>query len=59
MLNIKKIDFKKYHDRLVPCIVQDYQTMQVLMLGFMNNAALSQTIKTKKVTFYSRTKKRL
>jgi len=54
-----KIDFAKYSDGLVPAIVQDFDTHKVLMLGFMNEAALHQTEQTGKVTFYSRTKKRL
>lgn len=54
-----KIDFTKYADGLVPAVVQDYHTHKVLMLGFMNAEALEQTEKTGKVTFYSRTKKRL
>ncbi len=54
-----KIDFAKYSDGLVPAIVQDFTTHKVLMLGFMNEAALQQTEQSGKVTFYSRTKKRL
>ena len=53
------IDFKKYSDGLVPAIVQDSDTQKVLMLGFMNEAALQQTMREGKVTFYSRSKKRL
>jgi len=53
------IDFKKYPDGLVPAIIQDNQTGKVLMLGFMNEAAVEQTIATQKVTFYSRSKQRL
>ncbi|MFM2146621.1 MAG: hypothetical protein RL732_1457 [Bacteroidota bacterium] len=53
------IDFNKYADGLVPAIVQDFATQKVLMLGFMNQQALDQTQKTGKVTFYSRSKKRL
>lgn len=53
------IDFKKYADGLVPAIIQDYDTQKVLMLGFMNEEAFVQTEETGKVTFYSRTKKRL
>lgn len=44
---------------LLPVIIQDNTTFQVLMLGFMNKEALQQTIQTGKITFYSRTKKRL
>ena len=53
------IDFKKYADGLVPAIVQDFTTSKVLMLGFMNEAALKKTEETGLVTFYSRSKKRL
>ena len=53
------VDFSKYTDGLVPAIVQDFSTQKVLMLGFMNEAALHQTEATGKVTFYSRSKKRL
>ena len=52
------IDFNK-GDGLVPVIIQNVQTMQVLMLGYMNKEAFDQTIETKKVTFYSRSKRRL
>jgi phosphoribosyl-AMP cyclohydrolase / phosphoribosyl-ATP pyrophosphohydrolase len=44
---------------LVPVIIQDANTLQVLMLGYMNQEALSQTLATKQVTFYSRSKQRL
>lgn len=53
------IDFKKYQDGLVPVIVQDAKTRRVLMLGFMNEEALTKTKEIGKVTFYSRSKKRL
>jgi phosphoribosyl-ATP pyrophosphohydrolase/phosphoribosyl-AMP cyclohydrolase len=53
------IDFSKYSDGLVPVIVQDNETDKVLMLGFMNEDALVKTNEIGKVTFYSRTKKRL
>ena len=52
------MDFEKLNG-LVPAIIQDHQTSQVLMLGFMNPDALEKTKKEGKVTFYSRTKKRL
>jgi len=57
-LNIKTLNFEKTGG-LIPAIIQDDKTMEVLMLGFMDAAALNKTLKTKKVTFYSRTKKRL
>ena len=53
-----EIDFKK-QDGLVPAIIQDAKTLKVLMLGYMNKEALKKTKKTGKVTFYSRSKKRL
>ena len=57
-LDVKKLNFKKLN-RIVPAVVQDVETKAVLMLGFMNKEALSRTIESKKVTFWSRTKKRL
>lgn len=53
------IDFSKSADNLIPAIVQDAHTKTVLMLGYMNEAAYQKTIETQKVTFYSRSKKRL
>ncbi|MDP4263235.1 MAG: bifunctional phosphoribosyl-AMP cyclohydrolase/phosphoribosyl-ATP diphosphatase HisIE [Bacteroidota bacterium] len=54
-----KIDYAKYADGLVPAIVQDDLTGKVLMLGFMNEEAVKKTKELNRVTFYSRTKKRL
>ena len=54
-----KIDFQKYSDGLAPAIIQDFKTQKVLMLGFMNDEALTKTMQGGKVTFYSRSKKRL
>jgi len=54
-----EIDFNKNGDGLVPVIIQDATTKNVLMLGYMNEEALNKTMTTKQVTFYSRTKKRL
>jgi phosphoribosyl-ATP pyrophosphohydrolase/phosphoribosyl-AMP cyclohydrolase len=54
-----KVDFAKYTDGLVPAIIQDADTNKVLMLGFMNDAALAKTEELQKVTFFSRTKNRL
>jgi phosphoribosyl-ATP pyrophosphohydrolase/phosphoribosyl-AMP cyclohydrolase len=53
------INFTKYADGLVPAIVQDASTKKVLMLGFMNQAAVDATISLQKVTFFSRSKNRL
>lgn len=58
MIDSSKVNFEKSNG-LVPCIVQDATTGKVLMLGFMNPEALSKTLTEKKLTFYSRSKKRL
>ncbi len=52
------IDFKK-GDGLVPVIIQDAQTLEVLMLGYMNEEAWNKTNEEQKVTFFSRSKNRL
>ena len=54
-----EIDFSKDKDGLVPVIVQDSVTKNVLMLGYMNEEAYQKTVETSKVTFYSRSKQRL
>ncbi|HXB29461.1 MAG TPA: bifunctional phosphoribosyl-AMP cyclohydrolase/phosphoribosyl-ATP diphosphatase HisIE [Puia sp.] len=54
-----EINYSKYSDGLVPAIIQDDRTNKVLMLGFMNQEALEKSRSTGKVTFYSRSKKRL
>jgi len=56
---IMDIDFNKNKDGLVPAIIQDATTKNVLMLGYMNEDALNKTLQTKLVTFFSRTKNRL
>lgn len=53
------IDFNKNKDGLVPAIIQDATTKNVLMLGYMNQEAFNKTNDTKLVTFFSRTKNRL
>ncbi len=52
-------DFSKYTDGLMPVIVQDTNTLEVLMLGFMNAAAFDKTQAEGRVTFFSRSKQRL
>lgn len=52
-------DFLKYSDGLIPAIIQDTITKKVLMLGFMNEEAYTQTKETGNVTFFSRSKQRL
>ena len=58
MLNIQNIDWAKV-DNLLPVVIQDYKTAQVLMLGFMNQDALAKTLADGVVCFFSRTKGRL
>jgi phosphoribosyl-ATP pyrophosphohydrolase/phosphoribosyl-AMP cyclohydrolase len=53
-----QIDFNK-SDGLVPVIIQDAQTLEVLMLGYMNQEAYDKTVQEKIVTFFSRSKNRL
>ena len=53
-----KIDFDKNNDGLVPAIIQDSETKNILMLGYMNEEAYQKTIATKKGTYFSRTKQR-
>lgn len=52
------LDFDKMQG-LIPAIIQDARTKNVLMLGFMNKEAYDKTLEIGKVTFYSRTKQRL
>jgi phosphoribosyl-ATP pyrophosphohydrolase/phosphoribosyl-AMP cyclohydrolase len=53
-----QLDFTKGNG-LLPVIIQDEQTLEVLMLGFMNEQAYQKTVSENKVTFFSRTKSRL
>lgn len=57
--NLNSIDFSKSSDGLIPAVIQDNATLQVLMLGYMNKDALEATLASKKVTFFSRSKERL
>ena len=52
------VDIKSAHG-LIPAIIQDAETKNVLMLGYMNEESLQKTIETQKVTFFSRSKQRL
>lgn len=54
-----KVNFSKDPQGLVPAIIQDLETQKVLMLGYMNEESLQQTIATKKATFFSRSKNRI
>ena len=52
-------ELKKGADGLVPCIVQDYQSGEVLMMAYMNEEAYLKTLRTEKMTYYSRSRKKL
>ncbi len=58
MIKAEKLNFEKLGG-LIPAIVIDESTNQVLMLGFMNKEAFEKTIASKRVTFFSRTKNAL
>lgn len=53
-----KLDFTKF-DGLLPAIVQDYETSEVLMVGFMNEEAWEKTLSTGKATYFSRSRQTL
>jgi phosphoribosyl-ATP pyrophosphohydrolase/phosphoribosyl-AMP cyclohydrolase len=53
------MELKLNETGLIPAVIQDANTLKVLMLGYMNEESLKQTKETKRVTFYSRSKKRL
>ena len=57
-INVNQINWEKCKG-LVPAVIQNVHNGQVLMLGYMNQAALAHTIDSKKVTFFSRSKNRL
>ncbi len=52
-------DFKKNSDNMVPVIVQDWQNDEVLMLGYMNELAFETTLRTGKMTYWSRSRNEL
>jgi phosphoribosyl-AMP cyclohydrolase len=52
------LDFEKL-DGLIPAVIQDYRTGEVLMLGFMNRESWEQTLQEGVVVYYSRTRKKL
>ena len=55
MINIESLDFEKSNG-LLPVIIQHFETSEILMLGYMNKEALTKTLDTKLVTFYSRSR---
>lgn len=59
MIKFSELDAAKNDDGLIPAVIQDENTLQVLMLGYMNEEAYNKTVAEGKVTFFSRTKNRL
>lgn len=60
MISIAELKSLKFDAQgLIPAIIQDTNTRTVLMLGFMNEAALQKTLAEKRVTFFSRSRQRL
>ena len=57
-IDIDELAWDKQHG-LVPAVVQDADSLRVLMLGYMNREALQRSLETGKVTFYSRSRQRL
>ena len=53
------LDAAKQADGLIPAIIQDARTLRVLMLGYMNREAYEKSLSEGRVTFYSRTRRRL
>lgn len=58
MKDFEQLDWDK-SGGLIPAVIQDHETRQVLMLGYMNVEALKQTLETRSVHFYSRSRRRL
>lgn len=56
---VEQINWDKAEGGLVPAVVQDADTKDVLMLGFMNRAALEKTLRAGKVTFWTRSRQKL
>lgn len=52
-------DFKKNNDGMVPVVVQDYRTLEVLMVAYMNEEAYNKTLATGKMTYFSRSRNEL
>lgn len=53
---VETLKFNKH--RLMPAIIQDYKTGEVLMLGYMNKASLKKTLRSGKTCFWSRSRKK-
>ena len=56
---VEQINWDRAPDGLIPAVVQDADTKDVLMIGFMNRDALEKTLSTGKVTFWTRSRQRL
>jgi phosphoribosyl-AMP cyclohydrolase len=56
--NVIEIDFKK-GDGLIPAVIQDAATNEVLMVGYMNRESWEKTLETKRATFWSRSRQKL
>ena len=56
---VEQVNWDRAPDGLVPAVVQDANTKDVLMLGFMNRAALEKTLREGKVTFWTRSRQKL
>jgi phosphoribosyl-ATP pyrophosphohydrolase/phosphoribosyl-AMP cyclohydrolase len=54
-----ELNFTNSENQLIPAIIQDSITKNILMLGYMNQEAFDKTLETKKITFFSRSKNRL
>ena len=59
MIQFDELNAAKNADGLIPAVIQDDRTLAVLMLGYMNREAFEKSVEEKRVTFYSRTKRRL
>ncbi|MCR5701219.1 MAG: bifunctional phosphoribosyl-AMP cyclohydrolase/phosphoribosyl-ATP diphosphatase HisIE [Lachnospiraceae bacterium] len=57
--NIPFSEFKLNSDGLIPCVVQDYKTCEVLMMAYMNEESYQKTLETGKMTYYSRSRQKL
>jgi phosphoribosyl-AMP cyclohydrolase len=57
--SIDLIQFEKAADGLIPAVIQDENTMAILMVGFMNKAALEKTLESGLVTFWTRSRQKL
>jgi len=56
-IDLEKVNYNK--EGLIPAVVQDALTSEVLMLAYMNETALKQTLKTKQATYFSRSRQKL